>query len=143
MPLHFLPYKQNQCTQPLQAKSMFSYDVYNIRSQATQNLSKSCNFEKKNSIGKQHKKYSCKLFQIELSDAKRRQQFNNFKWSTIQHTKKICQKATKATAIRKKGLDRKAAKKSALVKWKKKFKVDKWFGTFVHLCGIQHAEWKG
>ena len=24
MPLHFLPYKQNQCTQPLQAKSMFS-----------------------------------------------------------------------------------------------------------------------
>ena len=36
---------------------------------------------------------------------------------------KICQKATKATAIRKKGLDRKAAKKSALVKWKKNLKL--------------------
>ena len=47
---------------------------------------------------------------------------------------KICQKATKATAIRKKGLDRKAAKKSALVK------VDKWFGTSVLVFSMPNGK---
>ena len=89
-------------------------------------MSKSCNFEKRI-----QSESSTKISSFKSSGSK---------WSTILLFRtKICQKATKATAIRKKGLDRRAAKKSALVKLKKN-KVDKWFGTFVLVFNMPNGK---